>query len=55
MGQLSDPELLGNIFASSTVDAVIVGRALLRDPYFAVRLTTGQPKHYWPLQYHRAL
>jgi 2,4-dienoyl-CoA reductase-like NADH-dependent reductase (Old Yellow Enzyme family) len=55
VGQLSGPELLGNIFASSTVDAVIVGRALLRDPYFVLRLAAGQPKDYWPLQYHRAL
>jgi 2,4-dienoyl-CoA reductase-like NADH-dependent reductase (Old Yellow Enzyme family) len=55
VGQLSAPELLGNIFASSTVDAVIVGRALLRDPYFALRLVGGKPKDYWPLQYHRAL
>lgn len=55
VGQLSAPELLGNISASSTVDAVIVGRALLRDPYFALRLTSGQSKDHWPRQYHRAL
>ncbi|MEV7634392.1 NADH:flavin oxidoreductase/NADH oxidase [Microbacterium sp. NPDC089318] len=55
VGQLSDPGLLGKISASSAVDAVIVGRALLRDPYFTLRLATEQPKDYWPLQYHRAL
>jgi 2,4-dienoyl-CoA reductase-like NADH-dependent reductase (Old Yellow Enzyme family) len=55
VGQLSDPDLLENILASSPVDAVIVGRALLRDPYFALRLATGQAKDHWPHQYHRAL
>lgn len=55
VGQLSDPDLLENILTSSPVDAVIVGRALLRDPYFALRLATGQAKDHWPHQYHRAL
>lgn len=55
VGQLSDPELVRSISESSSVDAVIVGRALLRDPYFALRLVQGQPKDHWPNQYHRAL
>jgi 2,4-dienoyl-CoA reductase-like NADH-dependent reductase (Old Yellow Enzyme family) len=55
VGQLSDPELLRGIAETSSVDAVIVGRALLRDPYFALRLTGGQSKEIWPSQYHRAL
>jgi 2,4-dienoyl-CoA reductase-like NADH-dependent reductase (Old Yellow Enzyme family) len=55
VGQLSDPELLRRVAETSSVDAVIVGRALLRDPYFALRLTGNQPKESWPSQYHRAL
>lgn len=55
VGRMSDPDLLRSVFQSSTVDAVIVGRALLRDPYYALRLVGGQPKDYWPRQYHRAL
>ncbi|MDT0170894.1 NADH:flavin oxidoreductase/NADH oxidase [Pseudarthrobacter sp. BRE9] len=55
VGQLSDPELLRKVAETSSVDAVIVGRALLRDPYFALRLTANQPKESWPSQYHRAL
>ncbi|WP_306629893.1 NADH:flavin oxidoreductase/NADH oxidase [Arthrobacter sp. B1I2] len=55
VGQLSDPELLRKVAETSSVDAVIVGRALLRDPYFALRLTAHPPKERWPSQYHRAL
>jgi 2,4-dienoyl-CoA reductase-like NADH-dependent reductase (Old Yellow Enzyme family) len=55
VGQLSEPELLRKVAETSSVDAVIVGRALLRDPYFALRLTASQPKESWPSQYHRAL
>ncbi|MFF2318610.1 NADH:flavin oxidoreductase/NADH oxidase [Arthrobacter sp. NPDC058097] len=55
VGQLSDPDLLGTVFESSPVDAVIVGRALLLDPYFALRLAGDAPKKFWPSQYHRAL
>ncbi|MFF2246628.1 NADH:flavin oxidoreductase/NADH oxidase [Arthrobacter sp. NPDC058130] len=55
VGQMADPDLLRNVFESSSVDAVIVGRALLRDPYYALRLAGGQPQEYWPSQYHRAL
>lgn len=55
VGQMADPDLLRTVFESSAVDAVIVGRALLRDPYYALRLVGGQPKEYWPSQYHRAL
>jgi 2,4-dienoyl-CoA reductase-like NADH-dependent reductase (Old Yellow Enzyme family) len=55
VGQLSDPELVGTVLEQSKVDAVIVGRALLRDPYFALRLLGGDAKAHWPRQYHRAL
>lgn len=55
VGQLGDPGLLRTIADTSSVDAVILGRVLLRDPYFALRLTGNQSKESWPLQYHRAL
>jgi 2,4-dienoyl-CoA reductase-like NADH-dependent reductase (Old Yellow Enzyme family) len=55
VGQMADPGLLRDVFESSTVDAVILGRALLRDPYYALRLAGSQPKDSWPSQYHRAL
>ncbi|GAA3525123.1 NADH:flavin oxidoreductase/NADH oxidase [Amycolatopsis ultiminotia] len=36
------------------VDAVLVGRALLRDPYWALRARNAEPLESWPKQYHRA-
>lgn len=34
------------------IDDLILGRALLWDPYFALRLAATQPKESWPSQYH---
>jgi 2,4-dienoyl-CoA reductase-like NADH-dependent reductase (Old Yellow Enzyme family) len=36
------------------VDAVFVGRAILRDPYWPLRTQGGEPRETWPVQYHRA-
>jgi len=36
------------------VDAVLVGRAMLRDPYWALRARDAEPRESWPKQYHRA-
>jgi 2,4-dienoyl-CoA reductase-like NADH-dependent reductase (Old Yellow Enzyme family) len=36
------------------VDAVFVGRAILRDPYWPLRIHGGEPRETWPVQYHRA-
>ncbi|MFD2467825.1 oxidoreductase [Amycolatopsis silviterrae] len=36
------------------VDAVFVGRALLRDPYWALRAKDSSPAESWPRQYRRA-
>jgi 2,4-dienoyl-CoA reductase-like NADH-dependent reductase (Old Yellow Enzyme family) len=36
------------------VDAVLVGRAMLRDPYWALRALDAEPLKSWPKQYHRA-
>jgi 2,4-dienoyl-CoA reductase-like NADH-dependent reductase (Old Yellow Enzyme family) len=38
----------------SLVDAVFVGRALLRDPYWAMRQHGAPMREVWPRQYHRA-
>lgn len=54
VGQLSDPELLRTVGETSSVDAVLVGRALLRDPYFTLQVVEGRQKD-WPNQYRRAL
>ncbi|MTD58893.1 oxidoreductase, partial [Amycolatopsis pithecellobii] len=36
------------------VDAILVGRATLRDPYWALRALDAEPRESWPKQYHRA-
>ena len=36
------------------VDAVFVGRAMLRDPYWPLRIRGEEPRRSWPVQYHRA-
>lgn len=38
----------------SAVDALFIGRALLRDPYWALRAHDGCATEVWPQQYHRA-
>lgn len=45
VGQMADPDLLRNVFESSSVDAVIIGRALLRDPYYALRLVAASRRN----------
>ncbi|MDO0929641.1 hypothetical protein QQY24_31365 [Streptomyces sp. TG1A-8] len=54
VGQIADLSLAGKVLASGHVDAVLLGRALLRDPYFALRNRSSDPTA-WPTQYHRAL
>lgn len=53
-GQIGRLSLAGELVADGRVDAVMVGRPLLRDPYFALR---GRPvdQAAWPHQYQRAL
>jgi len=55
VGQIEDAEAAAAVLATADVDAVIIGRALLRDPYFPLRLDTPNPKEVWPSQYHRGL
>lgn len=54
VGQIADLTLARKVVADGRADAVLVGRALLRDPYFALRDRAGDPAA-WPVQYHRAL
>ncbi len=54
VGQIGDLSLAGEVVGGGQADAVLVGRALLRDPYFALRNRPGD-RTAWPKQYHRAL
>ncbi|MFC8709034.1 NADH:flavin oxidoreductase/NADH oxidase [Streptomyces sp. NPDC057197] len=54
VGQLGGLALAREVIGSGRADAVLVGRALLRDPYLALRDRSGDPAA-WPAQYHRAL
>lgn len=54
VGQIGDLALAGRVVAGGKADAVLIGRALLRDPYLALRNRSGD-RAAWPSQYHRAL
>ena len=54
VGQISDLATVGRIVGDGEADAVLLGRALLRDPYLALRNRTTDRKA-WPVRYHRAL
>lgn len=54
VGEIRDLTLVGDVVAEGHVDAVLVGRALLRDPYFALR-NRADDRLAWPNQYHRAV
>lgn len=53
-GQIGDVSLAGELVASGQVDAVMMGRPLLRDPYFALRARPAD-QAAWPHQYQRVL
>jgi 2,4-dienoyl-CoA reductase-like NADH-dependent reductase (Old Yellow Enzyme family) len=52
-GMISEPAHVDEA-VPELVDAVFVGRALLRDPYWALRAKGSTPIESWPRQYHRA-
>ncbi|MFJ2770461.1 NADH:flavin oxidoreductase/NADH oxidase [Streptomyces sp. NPDC087300] len=53
-GQIGDLALADELVAGDRVDAVMIGRALLRDPYFALRAPATAPAA-WPAPYRRAV
>ncbi|WP_237748307.1 NADH:flavin oxidoreductase/NADH oxidase [Nocardia brasiliensis] len=54
VGQIAELALASEIIATGRADAVLMGRALLRDPYFALR-SRPHDRAAWPQRYHRAL
>ncbi|WP_405160875.1 NADH:flavin oxidoreductase/NADH oxidase [Nocardia sp. NBC_01499] len=54
VGQIDDVSLIGELVANGQLDAAMMGRPLLRDPYFALRQRPAD-KEAWPDQYQRAL
>ncbi len=56
VGQITTPEQAEELVASGVVDAVMLGRELMRDPHFALRAATalGYDLPSWPPQYERA-
>ncbi|MBF6128808.1 NADH:flavin oxidoreductase/NADH oxidase [Nocardia brasiliensis] len=54
VGQIRDLSLAAELLANGRADAVMIGRPLLRDPYFALRKHPSD-KTAWPHQYQRAL
>lgn len=55
VGQMEAQDDIRKALEGAGTDAVIIGRALLRDPYFALRMQKSNPQSTWPHQYHRAL
>lgn len=56
VGRITEPRQAAEIVASGRVDAVMLGREMMRDPHFALRAATelGVDVDYWPPQYRRA-
>ncbi|MET9822542.1 MULTISPECIES: oxidoreductase [unclassified Streptomyces] len=54
VGQIGELSSAYALVADGRADAVMLGRALLRDPYLALRRRASD-RAAWPVQYHRAL
>jgi 2,4-dienoyl-CoA reductase-like NADH-dependent reductase (Old Yellow Enzyme family) len=56
VGRITEPRQAADLVSSGQVDAVMLGREMLRDPHFALRAATelGVDLDYWPPQYLRA-
>ena len=54
VGQITTGEQAQEILTNTPIDVIMIGRALLRDPYWALRAAAelGQPIE-WPVQYAR--
>ncbi|WP_433379813.1 NADH:flavin oxidoreductase/NADH oxidase [Streptosporangium sp. CA-115845] len=57
VGEITRPRQAEEIIASGQADAVMLGRELLRDPYWPNRAARelGAARGRWPDQYHRAV
>jgi 2,4-dienoyl-CoA reductase-like NADH-dependent reductase (Old Yellow Enzyme family) len=55
VGQITDAKQAENILQTGDVDVILVGRASLRDPYWALRAAheLDEEIDYWPNQYLR--
>jgi len=56
VGRITSPEQAEQIVASGAADAVMFGKAMMRDPHFALRAAyaLGADATMWPVQYLRA-
>ncbi|WP_127792959.1 NADH:flavin oxidoreductase/NADH oxidase [Agromyces sp. LHK192] len=56
VGRITTPEHAERIVASGDADAVMLGKAMMRDPHFALRAAfeLGADRSLWPPQYRRA-
>ncbi|RZS67859.1 2,4-dienoyl-CoA reductase-like NADH-dependent reductase (Old Yellow Enzyme family) [Agromyces ramosus] len=56
VGRITMPEQAERLVAAGEVDAVMFGKAMMRDPHFALRAAheLGADTSMWPLQYLRA-
>jgi 2,4-dienoyl-CoA reductase-like NADH-dependent reductase (Old Yellow Enzyme family) len=57
VGRITDPEHAERLVASGAVDAVMFGKAMMRDPHFALRAAHrlgADDAVPWPPQYRRA-
>jgi 2,4-dienoyl-CoA reductase-like NADH-dependent reductase (Old Yellow Enzyme family) len=56
VGRITMPEQAERLVADGEVDAVMFGKAMMRDPHFALRAAheLGADTSMWPLQYLRA-
>jgi 2,4-dienoyl-CoA reductase-like NADH-dependent reductase (Old Yellow Enzyme family) len=56
VGMITEPEHAEKIVAGGSADAVLLARAMLRDPHWALRAAhvLGADDVTWPVQYRRA-
>lgn len=57
VGLITSAHQAEEILQRGQADMVLLGRELLRDPYWPLRAAQalGTPLPYWPVQYHRAV
>lgn len=57
VGLITEPEQAEEILREGKADLILLGRELLRNPYWPLQAAQrlGAPMPYWPEQYHRAV